>query len=164
MSAKPLMLEGTVMESPDTQDLRRQVQRLEDELRLTRRDLEDRTRERDQHARTIANLRDILSPLHRGLRALFGEIELAGIEDVVAPANGSVPKPKAEDPRWQSYKTRFAGVGAKIIDALLIHGEMRQTALAKFVGHHYDTVSKVARELRSAGALTSDGGVLRLKN
>jgi hypothetical protein len=166
MVPEPLMLEGiAASDGPDSQQSRKEQQRLEDENRSLRRDLDDALRDKERLERSIENLRAILAPLHRGLRSLFGEIELA-VGD--APLNGASPAATAAatspgDPRWQSFKNSFPGVPAEIIDALLIHGDMKMTNLSKFLKRHYETTRKAAYKLRDAGAVTLAGGALGLK-
>jgi hypothetical protein len=164
---KPLMLEGIVTEQSDDPfdaDLRKENARLGDQVLSLRREVEDLRRDKERLLRSIENLRSILSPLFRGLRALFGEIEIAAGEETAPPANGSVSAaPKTVEPRWQHFKNSFPGVPAAIIDALLIHEQMPMSHLAKLIGKHYDTVKTAAKKLREAGAAELDGGVLRLR-
>jgi hypothetical protein len=165
--ARPLQLEGAVLEDdPDgsVQEWRREVQRLEDENRSLRRDLEDATRKQKGLERTIENLRRILSPLYRGLRALFGEIELAVGEAPIGSGPAAIVASQgSDDPRWQSFKNTFPGVPASIIDALLIHGEMGFTNLSHLLKRAYGTTKNAAYKLRDAGAVTINGGTVSLK-
>jgi hypothetical protein len=164
--AKPLLLEGIVepVEQPDSQDYRRELQSRDNEIRSLRHALDEATAEKDGAIRTVRNLQSMLAPLHRALRAIFGEIELVAGEDA-APAvgNGASVPVSGQDPRWESFKRSFPGVGAEIIDALLIHGEMKMTNLSKLLKRHYNTVQFHAAKLRAAGAITSAGGLLSLK-
>ena len=146
----------------DSYDYRRDVQRLEDEVRSLRRDVEDLTAERDRLARTVKNLQTTLNPIHRAMSALFGEIELAVGETNVATSAVSAPA-NGTDPRWQNYKNQFPGVPAEIIDALLIHGEMRITNLAGLLKRDVRTIYRSEDKLRKAGATTLNGGLLSLK-
>jgi hypothetical protein len=168
MSAKPLQLEGMGIapqgDDPFDADLRKENARLGAQVLALRREIEDLRRDKERLLRSIENLRSILSPLFRGLRALFGEIEIAAGEESAPLPNGlTSPTPGTTDPRWQHFKTSFPGVPAAIIDALLIHEQMPMSHLAKLIGKHYDTVKAAAKKLREAGAATLDGGVLRLK-
>jgi len=163
MTAKPLQIEGLVVDPDDVAERYDGArQRLENELRSTKHDLEDMIAERDRLARTIKNLQTTLNPMHRALSALFGEIDLAVGEDVAPASNGHAPS-SATDPRWQSYKDRFPGVPAKIIDALLTHGEMKVSHLIKFVGAAHGTVYNAGDKLQGAGAINRNGGVWSLK-
>lgn len=167
MAQPPLQLEG-IVEADDyksSDPSRREVQRLEDEVRSLRRELEDAERENARLTRSIENLRRILAPLHGGLRALFGEIELA-VGEAPTAASGAIgvtDRQPSGDPRWESYKRQFPGVPSEIIDALLIHGDMKITNLSKLIKRHYETTRKAAYKLRDAGAITLAGGSLNLK-
>jgi hypothetical protein len=168
MTAKPLALEGFIEEPrPDdglSGEWRRERQRLEDEARSLRREVEDLTADKQRLGRSVENLRRILGPIHNGLRALFGEIELAIGEEMPPFANpSSTPSSDQFDPRWESYKKRFTGVPSKIIDALLIHGEMQITPLAKLIGRHPETTRVAASKLKAAGALQNSAGMWSLK-
>ena len=52
---------------------------------------------------------------------------------------------------------------AEIIDALLIHGEMRITNLAGLLKRDVRTIYSAEAKLRKAGATTLNGGLLSLK-
>jgi hypothetical protein len=147
---------------PDSHDYRRDVQRLEDENRKLRRDLEDATTEKDRLARTVKNLQGTLAPFHRALNILFGEMDLVVGEAANGPTNVA-GAPANGDPRWQNYKNQFPGVPSEIIDALLIHGEMRITNLAGLLKRDVRTIYRSEDKLRKAGATTLNGGLLSLK-
>lgn len=175
MSTKPLMLEGVLGKSSESGDdegllrkFRKEKQQLEDELRVTHQELDDVRAEKERLERSVRNLRNQLSPLHRGLRALFGEIELAvGEEEMVA--NGAsvsaTPQSSGGDPRWLSFKQNFPGAPARIIDALLSHREMTVTQLSKLLKMDYSTAKGAVLKLRQAGAVSKEterGGPVRL--
>lgn len=166
MSSKPLQIEGIVeaLHNDGSQEYRRDLQRLEDENRSLRRANEDLTEEKERLARTIKNLQTTLNPIYRGLRALFGEIELAVGEEMPTPSsmpNGG--QHVVSDPRWQNYKNQFPGVPAKIIDALLIHAAMSVTNLAGLLRCDRRTIYAAEAKLRKAGATTLNGGLFSLK-
>lgn len=166
MSAKPLMLEGFA-ENPKAADeqlhrLRKDKQQLEEEVLGLRRELDDVNRDKDRLERSLRELRQQLSPLHRALRAVFGEIELAVGEEDKIPSSGTPGVASATDPRWQSYKNQFPGVPAATIDALLTHHQMTLTQLASFLKKHYDTTKGAVAKLIKAGAVVREGGLVRL--
>jgi hypothetical protein len=167
VAVKPLLLEGMVAAidvSDDVSNSRRDIQRLEDENRSLRRDLEDALSDKERLERTVRNLQTTLGPIHRAMSILFGEMDLAVGE---APAGNQTAQPSAAvnggDPRWQNYKNQFPGVPAEIIDALLIHGEMRITNLAGLLKRDVRTIYRSEDKLRKAGATTLNGGLLSLK-
>lgn len=176
MSTKPLMLEGITPREPAEPNegmlhkFRREKQQLEEEILALRRELDDVNREREKLDRTVRNLRNQLGPLHRALRAVFGEIELAIGEEEYTASDPSDSAPQSNstrtDPRWESYKQNFPGAPAQIIDALLAHGQMKMTHLAKLLKRDYSTIKGAVKKLKDAGAVVGetgpDGGV-RLK-
>lgn len=162
--ANELSLLKPFVEQPDSHDDRKAIQRLEDENRQLRRDIEDVTIIKDQLVRTVKNLQATLNPFHRALRMLFGEMDLAVGEAPDGPRAGApVYDSGGADPRWQNYKNQFPGVPAEIIDALLIHGEMRITNLAGLLKRDVRTIYSAEAKLRKAGATTLNGGLLSLK-
>jgi chromosome segregation ATPase len=166
MSTKPLMLEGLAREPRGDSDelmrrLRREKEEIEEQLRTARRDLEDAQLENERIGRSIKALRQQLSPLHRALRAVFGEIELAVGEEEQRPNGASqtaAPQTAASNSRWESYKNSFPGAPARIIDALLSHGELGLSQLSTVCRLHYDTVVSAVAKLTKAGATVKDSG------
>jgi hypothetical protein len=150
----------------ELRQLRQENRKLDEALRAVRNELGQAIADKENLDRSIRALRNQLAPLHRFLRALFGEIELAvGEEEVAAaasrPSSPSSP-PNANDPRWESYKQTFPGVPARMIDALLNHPRMTPTQLSTLIRAHYDSVKKAAVQLIKAGAIVRDGKELRL--
>lgn len=171
MATKPLALEGLVSkksrgdDEEELQELRRRNQQLEAEIRQLRAEIEEARAGGETAQRVIRNLRDQLNPLHRALRAIFGEIELA--VDESEPQRTSMtpgPQSNAADPRWESYKTNFPGVPATIVDALLSHRAMTLTQLAGLLRRDYSTIKTAVLKLTKAGAVTREGkgGPVRL--
>lgn len=166
--ARLLQIEGDVLDLNDDPETamanRREITRLEDENLSLRRDLEDITAGRDRATRAIRSLQSALGPVYRGLRAIFGDIELAVGEEsaasATAPASGHS---NSADPRWQNFKDQFPGVPAMIIEALLIHGAMGMTNLSALLKRAYGTTKNAAYKLKSAGAVTIDRGNVSLK-
>jgi hypothetical protein len=167
---KPLAIEGfvdteSVERTDDGRESRKELQRLEDENRSLRRELEDVAADKERATRTIKNLQRLLNPIYQGMRALFGEIELAVGEETFAPnpASPTASPQNNADPRWESYKRRFPGKPAAIIDALLVHDTMGITALSNFIGSHKNTTWAACSKLKAAGALDNSGGKWSLK-
>lgn len=174
MSTKPLTLEGLVPKKSRDEDgdgilhdMRRENQRLESELRQVRAELVEIKATSENAHRVIRNLRDQLNPLHRALRAVFGEIELivtdADFTETQTPG-ASASQPNGGDPRWESFKQSFPGIPARIIDALLAHREKTITQLSALLRAHYNTIRDACGVLLKAGAITKDGrkGAYRL--
>lgn len=162
MSSKPLILEGIAgdphSDHSAIQQLRKEKQRLEEEVLGLRREVDDVNRQKEQMERTLRNLRGQLSPLHRALRAVFGEIELAvGEEEATQTPSPGAPQTNSLDPRWESYKQNFPGSPARVIDALLTHKEMSIQQLSKLLRMDYSTAKVAVSKLKAAGAIRKEG-------
>ena len=142
MSSQPL-LEGHV--APDDRDqqlatLRLQLKRLDEALRL----------ERNKNGAIEAGVRRLRSatkPLYHALQLIHGEIDAMGVEDVSYDAP---PPPASKVAAWELWKQKLPGWPAKIIDALLKHGELSSSQLVVAAQCSrkqtiYDTVSKLGR-------------------
>jgi hypothetical protein len=151
-------------ESGDLEELRERVSQLEDDLR---REKAARLKAENENRSLIAameKLRQMLSPFHRLLRGVFGEIEV-----VIGPESAESRSPfpsaspsNANDPRWESYKQTFPGVAAQIIDALLSHQQMTYGQLKTLLRRDYNTIKNAAAKLRQAGAIIKEGTMCRL--
>jgi hypothetical protein len=138
--------------------IRKEKQQLEDELRDVRQELDDLRVDKERLERSVRNLRQQLSPLHRGLRALFGEIELAVGEEEFTSASNGASAPQAErgvDPRWESWKAKMPGRPAEMIALLLLHKSMSTKALGAAMHCSKDTVYLAAKKLNSASLLAT---------
>lgn len=110
--------------------------------------------------RGVAELRTVLTPLYQALAHIFGEMGVAeGAASSTAPtARVSVA--------WESWKQKLGpnSAAAKIIDILMIHGELTHTQLRIHIGTSrmqtvYDAVSK----LNKAALLNKNGDKFSLK-
>lgn len=133
-------------------ELRRRVTDLEEQL----------SRERGKN-RSIDNgaseLRNILSPLHEGLKRIFGELDDMGVGSV-----GASPTPDGRAAAiWEDWKRKFPGHPAKAIDALMLHGSLTQTQLRLHIGCATGTTSNVVSILNRAGLIVKNGGKISLK-
>jgi hypothetical protein len=166
------LLEGIVDTSQEVlhQDLRdalEEVDRLKGELRKGFEILNQRDLELDKLKRIIRNLQGQLNPLHRALKAIFGEIELAGLDDIpaasVAPvASGAASTSKSA--AWELWKRKLPGIyPAKFIDALLEHGALNSTQLSIITGCHKSNIAKEIYKLNQAGIINKNGGIYSLK-
>lgn len=157
-------------------DQQAQLRSLQQELYTRNRQLSDAetriadleaelTRERAksrQVERGAQQLRAVLSPLHQALGAVFGELDAAGIDEAVA-ATSSAQIPSS-NPVWESWKSRLGGAAARIIDILLLHGELNQEQIRIHVGTNrkqtiYDAISK----LNKSGIINKRDGRISLK-
>lgn len=154
------LLEGHVTEPVDPR-----LVELEQELRTLRQEVaqahaETRQARRDAtHA--LGALRTQLGPLYRALQVVFGELDAAGVdESTLGPGPHTDARTTAV---WHSWKSRM-GSAAKIIDALLLHGEMNTQQLAIATGYHRTTIPGLIHKLNKAGLLNKNGGRFSLKS
>ena len=157
--ANELSLLKPIVEPDIDSQIHRQYQELKDEIRQLRHDCEDLIADKERLQRSVEHLRKTLSPFHRALRILFGEIEDAIGEETSAPS-GAAP---SIDPRWEHFKKQFPGVPAAMIDTLLIHGEVGMTNLANLMKRAYGTTKNAAYKLSAAGAVSIVRGSVSLK-
>lgn len=153
----PLLLEGQVDERDQL------IESMQDEIEQLRSDLlvarAEASRATQQASRAVAKLRNILSPLYGGLRELFGEMEsFGGDEPASAPVADSRTKAV-----WDNWKQKMPGNPAKIIDALLLHGEMNTQQIAIAIGLHRTSIPKLIYQLNQAGLINKSGGKFSLK-
>lgn len=161
----PRLLEGVIDVAPDARDQR--IASLEAEVRELRRARDDAeveaTRAREDANRALSMLRKQLSPLYRALQAVFGELDAAGVTDQspIGGANGSAGS--ATDPRWDSWKNRLGPNCAKVIDVLLLGGEMTVTGISLTAKMGKNTVYQATSKMGQAGILVRNGGKFSLK-
>jgi len=147
-------------QADETDSLRQQLRALRAEAAQLRADL-NAERQRSQHAfRALAALRKQLTPLHRALQAVFGELDTVDIDDV-SPA--SAPSQTKHSAIWEAWKSRVGEGAAKVIDALLLHGQMNTQQLAIATGYHRTTIPSFIYKLNKAGLLNKQGGQFSLK-
>ena len=134
--------------------LKEEIERLHDQLAQASREV---TKARTEATRSFSALRKTLNPLYRALQMVFGELDTAGVAD---EADG---RSSGSDPYWAEWKQRLGPSCAKVIDALLLGGEMSVEAIriAAKMGQQtvYDSTSKMGR----AGILSKNGGKFSLK-
>lgn len=135
-------------------ELRDENRELRDQLREARAEITIAKRE---SARALSALRQQLNPLYRALQAVFGEIEASGIsDDGPAPTNARIAAV------WENWKSKV-GSSAKLIDALLLHGEMNTSQLSVATGFHRTTIPAHVFKLNKLGLLNKNGGKFSLK-
>ena len=157
-----LALRGTVIDvEPDSRDA--EIEALHDEIRRLRADLSianrDTARAREETQRALSALRKQLNPLYSALQAVYGELDAAGIDD---SASQVVEQPRVSA-GWESGKQRLGGQTAKVIDALLLHGEMNTTQIAIAIGTRRQNIPNLIFKLNQAGLINKNGGRFSLK-
>lgn len=110
------------------------------------------------------DLRGILFPLRKAVNLVFGEFDQLGVGDrLVSPADSQGAMPDSKRQVWEQWKERYPGIPARIIDALLIHGELNTTQLSIVVKCHHTNVPKAIYKLNKAGLINKNGGKFSLK-
>jgi len=159
MSSKPLLLEGGVDRRDQTiATLRQQLVDLTDQLTEAQTELERLRSFSINGRRAVDNLRRQLSPLYKALRDVMEEMEDVSPSD----AESKAPVPDRKRAVWDSWKSRFPS-SAKIIDALMLHGEMTTQQLAIAVGLHRTTIPAHIYKLKQAGLINKNGDKFSLK-
>jgi hypothetical protein len=113
-----------------------------------------------QVERGAQQLRSVLSPLYQALGAVFGEMDAAGMDD-----SSPVPTPgKSPSPVWESWKSRLGGASSRIIDILLMHGELNQEQIRIHIGtNRKQTIYDAIAKLNKAGIINKRDGKVSLK-
>lgn len=155
------LLEGALVDddttNPEVESLRAEVRQLRAEL--SRAHAETHNAQRDT-ARAVGSLRKQLTPLYRALQAVFGEIDNAGFDE---EASTGTPANARTVAVWESWKSRLPGQPAKVIDALLLHGEMNAQQIAIAIGCHRNSVPQLIFKLNKAGLINKNGHRFSLK-
>lgn len=131
--------------------LREDNRRLKAELLETQRDLE---RAGAEAARAVRELRKLLTPIYRALQGVFGEMES------FAPDGPSTATPEV----WDEWKRRLGSGPAKVIDILLLGGEMTITGIATTGNMGKRTVYDATSKMGKAGILVNNGGKFSLRS
>lgn len=145
-------------------DLERQVAKLRGELSDARHEL---GRVREDANRALTSLRQQLSPLYRALQRVFGELDDAGISDTAPTAAPGDPLAASPSSRtvavWESWKSRLSPACGKVIDALLLHGELNNAQIKVAARIGTSTVADCIAKLKNAGLVNKNGGKFSLK-
>lgn len=64
---------------------------------------------------------------------------------------------------WTAWKQKLNAPCGRIIDALLVHGEMNTTQLSVAAQMHKSNVSKAIQKLHEVSVITKNGGRFSLK-
>jgi hypothetical protein len=161
------LLEGHIVdasdaEADDVESLRSEVRRLT--AALSKAQLEARQARQESHSvqQALAALKKQLSPLYRALQLVFGELEGVDVDEGsfgTAPS-GASPRVTAV---WESWKSKLGGGCAKVIDALLLHGDLNTQQLSVATGYHRTSIPAFIFKLNKNGLLEKNGGRFSLK-
>lgn len=152
------LLEGQVDKRDET------IRQLREENTQLRQELSTAQREGRTVANGVATLRRQLQPLYSALQAIFGEMDGMGVgsEETTTTSQGGLDDRQKKV--WEAWKTRLGVSAAKIIDALMTHGELNTQQLTIATGLHRSTVSTNGiYALNKAGLINKNGGKFSLK-
>lgn len=161
------LLEGDVVPDVDPE-----VERLHARVRTLEREVSDAKiearRAREDADRALSALRRQLGPLYRALQAVFGELDAAGVSEGAQSSAAPPPPPMSgTDPRvaavWENWKQRLSPACGKVIDALLLHGDLNNAQLKVACRLGTSTVSDCIYKLNKAGLINKNGGRFSLK-
>lgn len=159
------MAQALLTGSVDTSQLQQEVDRLRgenlrlgDELNAARQEVMEARRAQQ----ALAVLRRIFEPLHGALRAIFGELDAASIEDTPAAgraAGGPVPEV------WQSWIDRFGAdsQSSKFILALLKHEALTAAQIRVHMQCSHQAVYDAAKRLNKLGLTEKNGAKYSLR-
>jgi hypothetical protein len=150
------LLEGAVIpegdESEDVEALHDEIHQLRDDLSAARRETSQAKRE---SARALAALRKQLSPLYQALQMVFGELDALPADEPVAQT--------VSRSAWDEWKQRLGPSCAKVIDTLLLGGEMTITSICVAAKIGKRTAYTATSKMGQAGILLRNGGKFSLK-
>jgi hypothetical protein len=163
------LLEGEVIDNGD--DSGGELQRLRAELRGVRAELgdlrsenADLKRKLNQANAPVARLRDKLAPFYELLQAIFGDIDDIDPEASGVGQSVGVPGPVQSAAIWESWKSRLPGAPAKIIEALLLHGEANAEQLVVLTQiTRKQTIYDAIHRMNKSGIINKNGGRFSLK-
>lgn len=133
------------------------IESLEDERDALKAELERERKAQREGARAVAALRKQLAPLYQALQMVFGHME-----SIVPDSSGDLVSP-GMNTRIEAWKRQLGPTCAKVIDALLIHGEMSVEQIRINAKMSPNTVYRCTSQLQRAGAVVKNGGRFSLK-
>jgi len=158
-----LRLDGEV----DTRDelieqLRSDNRRLAEELRLAKLELVKAKSDNESVLVGVQEIRNLLTPLYRGLRLTFGEMDALPLSNTV-PVNGTATvNPKRAI--WEKWIEKFGdSLQAKMITTLLEHGSMSTEQLRVAMQCSGQSVINTYNRLLKHGLISRSGGKYSLK-
>lgn len=150
------LIEGAIMPDMDVEgddSAREEIRELREQLRDARRETEIVRRDSD---RAMKELRRQLGPLYKALQMVFGELDAAGVDEAPTASGSS----RAQ---WDEWKTRLGPSCAKVIDALILGGEMTVKGIMASAKMGPNTVYQATSKMGQVGILTKNGGKFSLK-
>jgi hypothetical protein len=159
-----LQLNGEIDNRDETiEELRAENRRLYEEIRQIKLQLVQSKSDNEAVLTGVQEVRNILTPLYRGLRLTFGEIDALPL--VPTASNGA--SAAAGNPKravWDKWIEKFGdSLQAKMIDALLSHGPMSTEQLRITMQCSGQSVINTYNRLLKHGLISKSGGKYSLK-
>jgi hypothetical protein len=161
--AQPLLEGGVLSGSYDAAEviqltakvarLEQQNRQLDEALRLER----IRTQSVESAAK---DLRNLLFPLFRSLRLVFGELDQMGVVETV-PLGGA----PQFDPKWAAWMDKFGRdkCPARVIQAILDHGPLSRSQLRQAIKAGWSTLDEATARLKNLQLIEKSGDRWNLK-
>lgn len=139
-----------------------ELDELRDEVRQLKRDLSSArgevTAAKRDAARAMGALRKVLAPLYRALQMVFGELDTIGVDE--ADSVSATPKTSAV---WEAWKSKLPPACGRIIDALLLHGDLNGGQILVACQMGPNTMYPAIRKMKEVGILNKNGSLFSLK-
>lgn len=140
--------------------LRREKGELQADYDRIRQELGDTKGELRVVLEGLGGVREILAPLYRSLRMLWGEMDTISPHD--PPAGAARPKHADLWKDWQRKLGEGTAAG-KAIEVLLMHGKMKREALKVHLKCGNSTLTDAIYKLNRADLIVKDGSYISLK-
>jgi hypothetical protein len=161
-----LALEGQVDNRDEVIDqLRAENRRLAEDLRQAKLEIVKAKSDNEAVLVGVQEIRNLLTPLYRGLRLTFGEMDAMPIAN--NGSSQSTSTPSTNNPKlaiWQKWIQKFGdSYKGKMISTLLEHGPMTTEQLRIPLQCSGQTVINTYNNLRQHGLITKSNGRYSLK-
>lgn len=137
-------------ESLEISELREEICVLREQLLEAQNDAVIAKREA---TRAFSNLRRQLNPLYQALQMVYGELDAVSEDE----------SPTTSTAAWDEWKRRLGPACAKVIDALLLGGEMSVKGITVSAKMGLQTVYQATSKMGQAGILVRNGSKFSLK-
>lgn len=143
--------------------LRREIAGLEQELEIAKNEAKSLKSAATDSVQAIRALRKTLEPFRVAIGMIYGEISRVDAESFTESSGAQSAPSSGDDAKWVKIKQRLGGKRAEIIDLLLVQTEMTITQVSRSAHMHYDTATKLLREMLGQGLLTKNSNLYSLR-
>jgi hypothetical protein len=165
MTTRPLLVDSAHAEDDSTAELRRRLERVQDDLADAKLKIQEERNRSAKALRGQLRLRQELSGLYRALKGVMEELpddaDIPLGADVRMGASAGIPQP-APSVAYDAWKSRLSPACGKIIDALLVQ-PLSQTQMISICGLAHSTVKMSVGTLKNNSLVEKHGDKYRLK-